>query len=506
MGMNSFTGKAKFSSVMGEPQSVSANRFLRVMDILSFLFICLFCAECAVGSSGRWISIGPVSIRMVFFAAAFLCSLPLVWHYRQHLLKNVYLYILCAFILWLGVCAVTGYFNGNSTVFIKNDLTSFLTLALIPGAVLTLRNRARLYKLSDVLFYSSAALAIAVLVIHYTLPLKLFSVFHLNEVINQFSLGGLADIGFGVLRIYFRSQIFMQVTILIGIWKLVSNCKFKVIIVLLTGMMTFALILSFTRGFWMGFALGMTAFFILTIRRWRAYLKSICAVFCVAALLMVLSWGVYTKPYIFKAVASRMDSRIMVLFPTFGGQIDFLTPSENIGDSDHPIYLDPILSEKNVEAANIRLESIEAQYKLSKQNPVVGWGLGKNLDGIRQDGKTEYMYWDLQTKIGLVGLVLFGIVTAYYPMKLMKDQFLRRRRTGKANADDPIIDLSFALSAGLFSVAATSYVNPYLASPLGLSILLVTLSACNLVCREMKTEKKLRDTMQSDVQQTSGSV
>ena len=52
------------------------------------LTVYLFIAECALGSSGRWLTIGPLSIRMILFAIAFLVTLPFVIRDIRKLARN----------------------------------------------------------------------------------------------------------------------------------------------------------------------------------------------------------------------------------------------------------------------------------------------------------------------------------------------------------------------------------------------------------------------------------
>jgi hypothetical protein len=490
MKTDSFTGGESLALGAGDTNHPVSSRLYQVMDRVAFVMLCVFCAECAIGSSGRWLSFGPVSIRMVLFGLAFLCTLPNVWLQRRRPFQISFAIIVTVFFLWLLVSALIGYQNGNATEFIRNDITGFLTLALIPGAVLTLNSGTRLRQMTNVLFYASLGLSIVVLIIHYSIPFQWIDLYQLNELINEFALGGLADIGFGVLRIYFRSQIFMQLTIVIGIWKIATEQKNRIRNTISTGVIVFALLLSFARGYWVGFVIALCLYLILARKTGRAKWAATFAVLAVTVLLMIASWTLYTKPYVFRAFASRMDSRIMVLLPTFGGQLDFLTPSENIGDSEDPIYLDPTLSKENVEAANIRIKSIEEQYKLFMEKPVAGWGLGKNLDGIRTDGKTEYMYWDLLTKTGLIGVMLLVAVCAYHPVRLMcKIHAARRKKAETPYAPRDVTHLTYVYVAGLISVAATSYVNPYLSTPLGLAILLITIAACRLSYAEIDSSR-----------------
>ena len=53
-----------------------SNRFLEKTDRLGFGLLMTFVAECTLGSSGRWLVIGGVSIRMLLFVLCFVATLP----------------------------------------------------------------------------------------------------------------------------------------------------------------------------------------------------------------------------------------------------------------------------------------------------------------------------------------------------------------------------------------------------------------------------------------------
>ena len=483
-------GKAGFDGIMDAAEcAVVSNRFLQVTDKLAYFFLLLFCAECAFGSSGKWLMAGPVSIRILLFTLAMAFSLPTVWSMRRRLVKVPYLYILAAFAAWLAVSAAIGLSNGNPVIFVRHDVTSFLTLALVPGGVLTLRTQKRLYRTAYAMFYVSAALALVVLYIHYLTPFRKEDLYPINDTINHLQLGGLADIGLGVLRIYFRSQIFLQLTILIGMWKTVrafrTRSKMRFAYIGITGILMYALILSFVRGFWVGFLLALAVLFVFVRGKRVQYLKALAAAVGVSLIFTGVSWAAYGEPSVVYAIVNRFDSPLMVIFPEWSGNIDLLVPND---DSSDLIFDDPNLTKANVEAANIRMESITAQYRLSSERPVLGWGLGKNLDGIRSDGKTEYMYWDLLTKTGLIGIALLALVCAWHPAGLARIGWMRWRKRLPPASTDSAIHFAGIFAAGFFSVAATSYVNPYLASPLGLSIMITAMAACVLARQEESRE------------------
>ena len=52
--------------------------FLEKISKIAEIFIMIFVAECTLGSSGRWLEIGSLSIRIILFIFAFVFSLFVV--------------------------------------------------------------------------------------------------------------------------------------------------------------------------------------------------------------------------------------------------------------------------------------------------------------------------------------------------------------------------------------------------------------------------------------------
>ena len=126
----------------------------RVLDILALAAMALYGMECSVGSSGRWLQIGPISIRMILFALAFVLSLPRLWQMRREVFRGKYLALLIVYALWLGICFFLGVKGGNRVSFAVADLTSLMGLALLPGFVATIATPKRAAWLSSGIFYA----------------------------------------------------------------------------------------------------------------------------------------------------------------------------------------------------------------------------------------------------------------------------------------------------------------------------------------------------------------
>ena len=111
------------------------NRFgIRAGRVCLWLLL-IYLFECTVGGSGRWLSVGPLSIRMILFALCFVAALPEVWLQRKGLLKNPLIWLTLLFGAYILFSAFLGWKNGNRLGFIWGDISGFLPLALLQGGL-----------------------------------------------------------------------------------------------------------------------------------------------------------------------------------------------------------------------------------------------------------------------------------------------------------------------------------------------------------------------------------
>lgn len=447
-------------------------------DRLAMLFLCLYTAECAIGCSGRWLNFGPISIRMLLFGCCMVLTLPKVIRQIKDLIRLPYLWILLAFALVLGVSAVIGLRNGNSKSFLFADITSLLSFALFPGVVVTVNTRERLKLLMKVMFYATSALALVTTVLHFVLAfLSTADITALNNWFNDLALGGLAKMPTGVQRIYLRSQIFLQIALLFGIWQL-KVCESKaerLLIWVCEALMLFSVILTYTRGFWLALAFSAVLFFVIFIRHWRHCLK--CAGILALSLIVLLgaSWVAYRSPCASVAILERFDPSLIVIMPQRPGE----EPEEPEDDDAFS------------QAAVLRSKTLAEQNRYIMEHPILGNGLGKNLDGIRDDGKTEYMYQDMWMKTGIIGLGLF-LLSCFWHTGTMVRRLIRAKKEERTELLRWHTDSGHALlwCCSVIGVAVTSYFNPFLSTPMGILVVLLTAVAVNLFLQNSPENKK----------------
>ena len=439
-------------------------------DSIARILLLVYLAECAVGSSGKLISFGPISLRMLLFGLCFVATLPAVLRNIGSLIKNKQVIVtLLLGSYWL-ICGVIGFAAGNNPSLVWADVTGMMGLALIPGFLAVMSDDHIIRKAMDVIFWSAAALAAVSVILHFAMAGANKARFDLvNNWINDRSLGGLARLASGIDRIYFKSQIFLQVAILYGVWKLGNTEPGKRLWLYLTlGIQTCAWVLSYTRGFWLGLVISAVIIFVLNPRQWKLYLKAMGGMLGVFAVFLALSSVCYGGPKVVTEIVGRTDASLLA--EKDGVDTEYIHPD---ADGDGEVSVD----EANDAASKLRGQSLNLIYQRIGDHPIFGNGLGENLDEIRSDGKIEYMYLDILMKTGCVGLILF-LLTFFGAVAEHLLWELRHRREEPA-WNSPQMRNRF-LTAAFLGVALTSWFNPFLNNPMGISLLMLTGTAISM--------------------------
>ena len=456
--------------------SISVN-WLKEKKWIPELLLYVFAAECVFGGSGRWLCIGSLSIRILLFILCFAASLPFVFLEQGVIFRKTCIIFSAVFGLFLLIGAFVGLKSGNTVSFIWADISSFLTLALLPGIFAVIDNDQKLNRLLNVIFYSSVFVAVMTTVLHIGLAwMDDTTINILNDWINEKSLGGFAILATRLNRVYFRSQIFLQFSVLLGIWKIwkINDLRQRVLLFVCEGTMIFAIIASYTRGFWIGLFFSFVIVVGLEWKKWKSLLKTVCIFLLMVVAFFCISTICYGKPYVLAEVINRFDSNLIVLRAS---EENSEVPVETIVETSIPSSekseeneKTDIVAASNETAVNLRKDSLAALNKKIAAHPILGNGLGTNLDGVRNDGKTEYMYQDIMMKLGGIGLLLFLVVFLCMPLIHIYKRI--RCIHSVYSWDDNRVRNSF-LVAGYLGVALTSAFNPFLASPMGIMMLIV---------------------------------
>ena len=453
--------------------------FEKLEKLAQFLLL-IYIAECTVGGSGRWLEIGPFSIRMVLFAICFFVTLPIVCRSFKLMITSFQIVISVCFGIYLLIGAWIGIQAGNQTGFIWSDLSSFMSLALIPGFMLVMGNRQAITRAMSVVFWSSLLLSCITIVLHFVFAFDDgYLVNHVNSWINQHSMGGLASLQTGLQRIYLKSHIFLQIAVIYGVW-MIRNCDNRrrmLLLILCDGILLFSWLITYTRGFWLGLAVTAVCVLIFDFRSWKKLVAIVGGVLSTLLALILLSTAIYRAPVVAIEVINRFSPELLVSYVNNNeGNTDSSPSSDKNDISDTGDNTSDVtnVDKANQAAVNLRASSLSLIYKKIKESPILGSGLGANLDSIRNDGRTEYMYLDIWMKTGCIGLVLF-ILTYFGFMGYQVYGWWKHRRALDSISEDCIRNKY--LTAAYIGMVVTNIFNPFLNNPMGITVLMLTSTA-----------------------------
>ncbi len=444
-----------------------------IFDKTAFFLMMIYIGECALGNSGRWLQIGPLSIRIIIFSLCFIFSLPAVFRNLKSLFKNNQVIITIAFLVYLIFCAGIGYLTGNSLKFIISDATSFMSLALIPAFLSIINTESKIDKAINVFFICSLILSVVVVFLHFFLAFQSNETLtEINILINSRNSGGLATLQTGLQRIYFRSGIVIQVAMIYGVWKIIKlnkTEKGKLIFYYISeSLLLFACILSYTRGFWLGLVASAILVLILSFKYWKTYLKIVASVLAGIIILFSASWACYGKPLAFVEIINRFDPNLIVLDGTNSND-----NIDNIFSDDSDLS---VTDQNNAASVLMRIKTLNMAKQKIASKPIFGNGLGENLDDIRNDGKIEYMYHDILMKTGIVGLLLFLMTFLGFIAHQIK-QYLPLWVSSTQNESENIKTRNLIMISAYIGILVTSFFNPFLTNPIGIMVLSLTVCA-----------------------------
>jgi O-antigen ligase len=416
-------------------------------------------AELFIGSKGYlfYFDAGGVSVSLRI--ALFLVVMA-VWIYSRLKDKNFKLkldrwhWILFTFIGW-GL--IWGLIRGNSFQNLFFDFNAWLYFALIFPIIDVLKSRKQI---ENVLQIFTGALTI--IIAKTFIFLYIFS--HGMEIavtpiyrwLRQFLIGEITLMPNGFYRIFFQSQIYLLIGFFIFsallIWQ---NKKDKRYWLLTIGSLTSVLI-SFSRSFWVGLAVGILTLLIFLILLKFPFKKIIKIGLAGIVVLVISLTAVFTTA--------------QFPFPE-PGKISFASMfSDRLTDLDEA-------------AVRSRWDLLPPLGQEIIKHPIIGSGFGTTVTYKSSDPRAiqfsqgglfttyafEWGYLDIILKIGLAGLIVYLLLIA----KIWRFGWILGR-------SGEFIPFGFLL--GLASLLATNFFSPYLNHPLGIGYIIF----CGIIFNQFK--------------------
>ena len=255
------------------------------LERAGLMALCLLVFDIASTGSGRYLTIGWLSPRIVLAAVCFLCALPLFLTDIRRQIRNPLYCFLLAFLIWTAFEAVRGYQAGNNFEVWKGDIKGFAWLALFPLAEVLVRDKKDRRKLTNFAL-AGAGVQVGLCVLFNILfagivPDALPS---FVERIWEATWGTILACEYNAVRIFCRSSLYMAVACVLLLGRLtLAKGKQAVWYAALFLLNFFALFYTYTRSVYLCLAIGLAIAFICLAVRFgfrRVLLRSLALAGC----------------------------------------------------------------------------------------------------------------------------------------------------------------------------------------------------------------------------------
>jgi len=411
-------------------------------------------AELIIGSKGHLFELGPVSIRMIIYAAIILAYLVKLRHKEERLkiisyLKELkitkYFGALAIFIL-LAIALALFYKNSLNNIF--SDFNSWLFfLLLFPILSVYFKGKTEVYqRLISVVTAAFLWLGLETLLILYIFTHNISVISDLYFWLRKTGVAEITSTLGSWPRIFLQSQIYAAIALVIVPFTLKIKNKNTWVLMTLAWSILF---LSMSRSFWLAsvVVLALGLFFQLIFSGWKKLWPKIILISA-------------------SAIVAVLFILIIVLFPI-----------PKPGSFSANSFINRISLDSGEAAVASRWSLLPVMWQEIKKAPLLGSGFGKTITYkssdpriLQNDPSGEYTtyafewgYLSLWLKFGLFGLLaylsLLGVIIY---------QGLLNWRKGD--------NLSGALILGLLILVMVNFFTPYLDHPLGIGYILLALT------------------------------
>lgn len=433
---------------------------LNMKGYLKFL-IYVIIIETILGGAGRYFTVGSLSIRMILYAVTIFIFILCLIKDRKNIFINfktmdINLKLIILFGIWIIFSAMNGYYvSKNSLSEIMRDLTGYASFALVFVFSYALDSKRDVNCITKIVAVCVVIQASAIVLIHYGLGIGILEFNSLNAYLQSIYIGNIGLIAPDSVRIFFKSSIYLQVGFIILLEMVTREIskKKRIIMCIELVIVTYAIILSFTRGFWI--AAFVTTLIYIILKRPKRILKTTSIILCGVILMLGLSMVVFGNTNIVYSIASRAGLAHV--------KQDVATKKVVAIDSGEVVDL----------SLDYRNKLKNAMFARIEKRPILGNGFGVVITEIGQKvSHSEYMFYDIWVEMGLIGL---GIYISMFIALLIKWLSIRKKQVS-INELHYLDEYMIALLGVIF----TSSLNPFLNSPLGITYLIIVISSINI--------------------------
>ena len=460
---------------------MSAFRGLPLPDTcaaLSFACLCVVLVDCCITGGGHYLSIGPLTVRMLFGFAAAVLALPVIFRDLRNFLKKPVIWLFLIFVVYMGICAARGLLAGNRRSVLISDIKGFMWLYLVPVAVAVVTSRQRLEKLLSCVIAGAVLQAVLIIGIHTLCSVDSIWQYYLYDPFIKLQLGTISYVSEGLFRIFTNSSPYMVIGCALMLFRQVKEDKLRWRYVIGIAICLNGLLLTFTRSLYgCVFVVVVCALLALVFffreRIWKS-LGFIAVTVCAAFLLVSCQEFIFDTSYFGFAMERTLGVSVsspgaMLRDVLDAWQDSRKPPVEEMtweeaeleyieqAREEEKRYWQEVCLEKTDATDSVRDTTLAELNALLVQAPFFGNGLGASV-GNREDGLDEYFYYDMIIRMGIVGLLLYLAPFAY-------GLYLCLRQRKKLKFLPDIV----GICCGMVGFWAVTWFNPWMNAALGIA-------------------------------------
>lgn len=410
----------------------------------------LVLAELFVGGKGHLFTIDfdgiSLSIRISLFLVIIAVWLVQKIKTRQlpAVKKLIPFYLLLAAIT---IGLVNGWYH-NSAAKMFFDFNAWIYFALAPVILDILKDKKVTENLLQILTAATTYLAlktIGILILFASHITGMGGIFY--QWVRNSGVGEITYMSGTIFRVFLQSQMYLMIGFFIILFLfLASQNKGSTKVAVATGLylylVSFALMISQSRSYWVGMLVGTAALLALAFHYLKLDIKKL------GLTLLILASFIWSQTFLLQLITFNFAGNIV---------------SQRFANLE-------------AEAAGLsRLNQLQPLSNAILQQPIFGYGFGKELtyistdprivkqhpDGVYTTYAFEWGYLDIWLKLGLFGLVSYIVLIYFITRDIIKNP-------------QP---LQLGMLLGLIALLATNIFSPYLNHPLGIGYILLLAAA-----------------------------
>ncbi len=398
----------------------------KVINLSSIVYIALslYMLDVILLGTGDLFKVEGVSSRIVFFAIAFLGSLPFILKDLKKVLRYNAVSLIVIFGCFVLLAAVYGFLNGNYMPILISDIKGYLNLLIIFPMMYTLYSKESVLKLLKILLNIIFVISIICIILSYFQFFSEDFQVILYRVVHDIGWASLTILTKTATRVFLHSGTRMlALGLLLALAFLMIEEKKKPIRYIQMTCCLVALYISYARAIYLGLFLSIAGLMVGIFVFYKEYLRDVMkyaiSVLVLTAIFIVVI-GFTQGSNLFEIGWNRCVVAI-------GGDGEILDPSltpsiepstEDISDANDLVNL-----EAEKDSLNIRDYRISMALKNFSKSPIWGNGLGVVNDLNYYTG-IEYFYLDLLSKMGIIGLVLFLAPAIVTLINIIKKRYI----------------------------------------------------------------------------------